>query len=55
MWNQWHAWWIARAEEGNIPVYFFRFEDMLADKKNEMEKLMKFIAGVDGEIEGTVL
>ena len=55
MWNQWHAYWIACAEEGNIPVYFFRFEDVLADKKNEMEKLMKFIAGVDGGIEGTVL
>ena len=36
-------------------MYFFRFEDVLADKKNEMQKLMKFIVGLEGEIEGTVL
>jgi len=54
-WNDWHKYWIEKAEKGDIPVYFFRFEDVLVDKKAEMEKLMKFVVGMEGSIEGTVL
>lgn len=54
-WHDWHTYWLDIAEKGDIPVYFFRFEDMLANKRFEMEKLMKFIVGIDGSITGTVL
>ena len=28
---------------------------MIVDRKNELEKLMKFVVGIDGDITGTVL
>ena len=53
-WHSYHTYWLKIAEEGNIPVYFFRYEDLLADKKSEMEKIMSFICGIEN-VEGTVL
>ena len=46
-WHSYHTYWLKIAEEGNIPVYFFRYEDLLADKKTEMEKIMSFICGIE--------
>ena len=54
-WNLWHNWWLNEAENSQTPIYFFRFEDMVADKKNELKKLMSFIFGMKGSIKGTVL
>ena len=46
-WHSWHSYWLKIAEQGEIPVYFFRFEDMLADRKKEMTKIMSFLLGIE--------
>ena len=30
VWKRWHDQWMAIARSGRVPVYFFRFEDLLA-------------------------
>ena len=42
------------AENTDRPIYFFRFEDVMANPRVELQNLMKFILGMDS-IEGTVL
>ena len=42
------------ARNTDRPIYFFRFEDVLANPKRELEDLMSFILGMDS-VEGTVL
>lgn len=52
--RKWHDYWLNVAREGKIPVYFFRFEDVLKNKQHELNELMRFILGMD-TIEGTVI
>jgi deferrochelatase/peroxidase EfeB len=54
VWNKWHKWWLEEAENGKTPVYFFRFEDMIKNPEYENEKLMQFVLGIKGSMEGTV-
>jgi len=42
------------AEDSNKPSYFFRFEDVLANPREELHKLFKFILALD-TLEGTVI
>ena len=42
------------AENTDRPIYFFRFEDILANPEHELRELFKFILGID-ELEGTVI
>lgn len=30
-WKRWHNYWIERARNKEVPVFFFRFEDLLAN------------------------
>ena len=52
--KKWFDHWIHVAENTEKPVYFFRFEDILANPEYELRELMKFILGLD-DIEGTVV
>ena len=38
--------------EGQNPIYFLRFEDMITDKKSEVEKLFCFLLDLES-LEGT--
>ena len=42
------------AETTNKPIYFFRFEDVLADPSKELKEIFRFILGIQS-IEGTVI
>ena len=42
------------AETTDKPVYFFRFEDILANPEAELRELFKFILNIDS-LEGTVI
>ena len=53
-WNQWHNYWVDLAKKSDAPIYFFRYEDVLANPRQELQSLMKFILGMDS-IEGTVI
>jgi hypothetical protein len=53
-WHMWHQYWIDMAEQTDKPIYFFRFEDVMANPRKELTNLMKFILGMEST-EGTVL
>lgn len=52
--GNWFRYWINIAENTNKPVYFFRFEDILAKPEEELRELFKFILNMD-DIEGSVI
>lgn len=52
--GKWFRYWIDVAENTNKPVYFFRFEDILAKPEEELRELFKFILNMD-DIEGSVV
>ena len=53
-WNIWHNHWLQVAENSERPVYFFRFEDVLKNPREELRNLMMFILGID-DLDGTVI
>ena len=53
-WHTWHNYWVDMAKSTNKPIYFFRFEDVLANPRKELRNLMQFVLGVES-IEGTVM
>ena len=42
------------AETTDRPIYFFRFEDVIANPEKEIGEVMRFILGLES-IEGTVM
>jgi len=54
LYRQWHEWWLNLAENTNVPVYFFRFEDVISNKQHMFTELMSYILGMEST-EGTVL
>ena len=46
--------WIDKAENTNQLVYFFRFEDVIKNPKDEITKVLQFVLGME-DVEGTVL
>jgi hypothetical protein len=53
-WGKWHKVWLERASNPKTPIYFFRFEDVLADPLTELTNLYKFMLGMES-LEGTVI
>ena len=52
--NKWYKYWFKMAEESNIPIYFFRFEDVIHNPGKELKEIFRFILGLE-TIEGTVI
>ena len=52
--HKWFEFWIKEAERNNTLVYFFRFEDVIANPEKELTEIMKFILGIES-VEGTVM
>jgi hypothetical protein len=55
MFGLWYKYWLDVAENSEIPIYFFKFEDVLKDTQGELEKLMAFILGIFDSVDGTVI
>jgi len=53
LFNEWNQYWINLAENTNKIVYFFRFEDVLANPREILEELFCLILGLQS-IKGTV-
>ena len=49
-----HDYWIKKARESNIPVYFFRFEELLITPEPVLKDMFRFILGVR-DIDGTII
>ena len=54
MWVRWHEYWLERAKESKIPIYFFRFEDLLIQPEGVLKNMFKFILAKDN-LDGTVI
>ena len=52
--NRWNNYWLEQAHTTDKPIYFFRFEDVMDNPRQELEDLMKFILGMES-LEGTVI
>ena len=53
-WALWHDYWIQKSINKEMPIYFFRYEDMITDPKSELSKIFAFSLGVPS-VEGTVI
>ena len=47
IWHKWNEYWIQRSQE--VPVYFFRFEDVMTDPEPELKQLLSLALGVHPE------
>jgi hypothetical protein len=54
LWNDYNAYWHEVANQGKIPVFFFRFEDLLHDPQTVLNSALAFMLGVP-TLEGTYL
>lgn len=44
-WVKFHDWWIVEAKKMNIPVYFFRYEDVIKKPEETYTGIFEFILG----------
>ena len=54
MWSKFYDYWIEIAQKQVIPVYFFRFEDLVADPTKVLKEIFEFTMDQES-IEGTYL
>ena len=53
MWKEWHDFWMDKVKNTDIPIYFFRFEDLLLNPEPILKDMFKFILAepnVDGAV-----
>lgn len=53
MWFEWHDYWMEKVKTSKIPIYFFRFEDLLLQPEPVLKDMFKFILAekdLDGKI-----
>ena len=49
IWHSWNAYWIGRAERQEVPIYFFRFEDVMTDPEPELKTILSLALGLHPE------
>jgi hypothetical protein len=52
-WLKWHDYWMEKVKTSSIPVYFFRFEDLLLQPENILKDMFRFILAeknLDGKV-----
>lgn len=54
IWKKWHDYWLTKARERQIPVFFFRFEDLLVDPKKTLSDILGFALQTKS-VEGTII
>ena len=47
IWRYWNEYWIAKAREQAVPIYFFRFEDLLENPESELNTILSLALGVN--------
>ena len=52
--SNWHNFWIEKAHEGKIPIFFFRFEDLLVTPEPVLKDMFRFILGKE-DISNTLI
>lgn len=54
MWLEWHDYWMEKVKTSKIPIYFFRFEDLLLDPEPILKDIFRFVLA-EKDIDGTVI
>jgi hypothetical protein len=54
MWLEWHDYWMEKVKQSKVPIYFFRFEDLLLNPEPILKDIFKFILA-ERDIDGTVI
>lgn len=54
MWLEWHDYWLAKIKDSSIPIYFFRFEDLLMKPEPILKEMFKYILATP-DLDGTVM
>jgi len=53
-WLKWHDYWMEKVKTSAIPIYFFRFEDLLIQPEDVLKDMFKFILA-DKNLDGKVI
>ena len=43
MWLEWHDYWMEKVRTSEVPIYFFRFEDLLVDPEPILKDIFKMV------------
>jgi hypothetical protein len=54
MWLEWHDYWMEKVRTSEVPIYFFRFEDLLVNPEPILKDIFKIILA-QKSIDGTVI
>lgn len=54
IWRKWHDYWIEKARKKEVPVFFFRFEDLIKEPQTVLNDIFAFALGVPN-INGTII
>lgn len=49
IWHSWNNYWIDKAKRQEVPIYFFRFEDVMTDPEPELKTILSLALGVHPE------
>ena len=53
-WLEWHDYWMEKVKNSKVPIYFFRFEDLLQQPEIVLKDLFKFVLA-EKSIDGTII
>mmetsp|Transcript_15956 Transcript_15956/g.24712 ORF Transcript_15956/g.24712 Transcript_15956/m.24712 type:complete len:186 (-) Transcript_15956:184-741(-) len=53
-WKAWHEYWLDHIANSKVPVFFFRFEDLLLSPEPVLKDMFKFILASD-DLDGSVI
>lgn len=54
MWCEWHDYWMEKVRTSEVPIYFFRFEDLLLQPEPILKDIFKMVLGEES-INGTII
>ena len=54
MWVEWHDFWMEKVKTSAVPIYFFRFEDLLLQPEQILKQMFRLILGKK-DLDGTII
>ena len=54
-WLEWHDFWMDKVKRSNIPIFFFRFEDLLLQPEAVLKDMFQFILGEKKGLDNTIM
>mmetsp|Transcript_2119 Transcript_2119/g.3180 ORF Transcript_2119/g.3180 Transcript_2119/m.3180 type:complete len:110 (-) Transcript_2119:482-811(-) len=54
IYKKWHDFWMEKVRTSDVPIYFFRFEDLLLNPEPILKNMFRFILAKK-DLDGTVI